>query len=153
MSVPARNADLPRRDPPSSAPGDVDPQETAAQRSAKGWVHQFVRTLKTYRLYEANNPTLTRFIDDLAENLARLTAEHGALTLRFTTDDVQYEGASLYPARSRDDNLAMPFYRDGIRSLTLSPGIVRGEVETLVSAVARVSSLASPDQDLVTILW
>ncbi len=153
MSVPTRNPDLSRSDPPPAPSGAGGDPETAAQRSAKGWVQQFVRTLKTYRLYEANNPTLIRFIDDLAENLARLTEEHGPLTLRFSTDDVQFDGVSMYAARSRDDNLAMPFYRDGIRSLTLSPGIVRSEVDHLVSAVARASTIATADHDLVTLLW
>jgi len=42
------------------------------------------------------------------------------LTFRFVSDDVTCDGESLYPARSRDDNLAYPFHRDGVRGLTLS---------------------------------
>ena len=61
--------------------------------------------------------------------LAQLTQEHGALVLRFTADDVECEGSSLYPARSREDNLALPFHRDGIRTLTFSPGTTARETK------------------------
>src|SRR5262249_42581804 len=96
----------------------ADPADAAAEATIKAtmaWVNQLGRTLKTCRLYDANNPTVVRFREELAVALGRLLDLHGALTLRFTSDDVLLDEASLYPARSRDDNLALPFYRDGIR--------------------------------------
>ncbi|TMQ51248.1 MAG: hypothetical protein E6K73_06245, partial [Candidatus Eisenbacteria bacterium] len=104
------------------------PEQDAAIKAAGGWVAQFARTLKTCRLYDSGNPTAQRFRQELAGSLARILDEHGAMALRFTADDVQCEGVSLYPARSRDDNLALPFYRDGVRGLTFSPGIEPREV-------------------------
>ena len=64
-----------------------------------------------------------------------------------------FQDVSIYPAKSREDNLALPFYQDGIRSLALEPGLLRRELETLLDAILRVTSTTAGDDDLVTLLW
>jgi hypothetical protein len=129
------------------------PEQLAVARAAGVWVNHLARTLKTCRLYDANNPTVIRFREELAQALANVLEEHGTLTLHFTSDDVLCEEESLYPARSRDDNLALPFYRDGIHALTFSAGVAPAEVETLLDAVLQVSGQNAGEDDLVTLLW
>ena len=131
--------------------GTREPDATA--KAVASWVNHLGRTLKTCRLYDGNNPTVIRFREELGAALARLLNEHGAITLRFTDEDLFYEDQSLYPARSRDDNLALAFHRDGIRSLTLSPGIEQRELEQLLDAILQVSGQNFAQDDLVTLLW
>jgi hypothetical protein len=132
-----------------------DPSEPSGSvvRAASAVINHFARTLKTCRLYDAGNPTVVRFREELATAIRRVLEEHGALTFRFTSDDVLYENVSLYPARSRDDNLALPFHRDGIRSLTLEPGFEPREVDALLQAVLQVTGQNPGEDDLVTLLW
>jgi hypothetical protein len=137
----------------SAARRDRESEGTDLSRAAQGWVNQLARTLKTCRLYDANNPTVVRFREDLSSSLRELTETHGPLLLRFTADAVLCGEISVYEARSREDNLAAPFYRDGIRSLNFSPGIEAAEVETLVDQVLRVTSRNASDEDLVTLMW
>jgi len=125
----------------------------AAVKAAAGWVAQFARTLKTCRLYDAANPAVIRFREELTQATNRLLEEHGALTFQFTADDVTCDGQSLYPARSRDDNLAYPFHRDGVRSLTLNPGLEPQELATLVDCTLSATGANLEDGDLVTLLW
>ena len=133
---------------------ETEPKENqAAIKAVAGWVNHLGRTLKTCRLYDANNPTVIRFREELGTALARLLEEHGAITLEFTDEDLLFEQQSLYPARSRDDNLGLAFHRDGIRSLTLSPGIGQDEVEKLLEAILQVSGQNIGQDDLVTLLW
>jgi hypothetical protein len=134
-------------------------QEAAARdpdgiaRVVAAWVNQLGRTLKTCRLYDGNNPTVIRFREELHASLVRLLDEHGDFTLKFSPEDVLFEEQSLYPARSRDDNLALPFHRDGIRGLTFSPGIDTREVDVLLDSVLQVSGQNFGQDDLVTLLW
>lgn len=126
----------------------------ATLKAAAWWVAQLARTLKTCRLYDAANPTVLKFRDELASSAARLTEEHGALALRFESNDVTLDGESLHPARSREDNLAWPFHRDGVRGLTLQPGVEPAEIAALVDAVLAVTGPSREDgDDLVTLLW
>jgi HEAT repeat protein len=132
---------------------ELTPEQAAAARAASAWVQQLARTLKTCRLYDRNNPTVVRFREDLAAALSRMLEEHGAVTLSFTPDDVLCHGVSLYPARSRDDNLALPFYRDGVRTLTFMPGVEPREMESLLDLVLQVTAHTATEDDLVTQLW
>ncbi len=124
-----------------------------AIKAAGSWVTMLARTLKTCRLYDAGNPAVVRFRDELRQATHQLVEAHGALKFRFTRDDVLCGEQSLYPARSRDDNLAYPFHRDGVRSLTLNPGIEPGEVDLLVDSLLAVTGTHLDDGDLVTLLW
>ena len=131
----------------------LTPEQEIAAKAAGVWVNQFARTLKTCRLYDASNPTVSKFRAELAAALHRMLETTGPLELKFSADDVRYESVSLYPARSREDNIALPFFRDGIRAITFTPGIESREVEILVDAVLHVSGPNLVDDDLVTLLW
>lgn len=135
------------------AAADGPSPQDASVKAASVWLNQFARTLKTCRLYDAQNPTVVRFREDLGASLRKLLAEMGPLRYRFTSEDVFYEDVSLYPARSRDDNFALPFYRDGIRSITFERGVDARELGALVDALLRVTGTAESDDDLVTLLW
>jgi hypothetical protein len=136
----------------SRDPG-ADASRDPAVRAAAAWIGQFARTLKTCRLYDPTNPAAVRFREELASALGRMLETHGAVTYKFTADDIYLDDVSLYPAKSRDDNLALPFHRDGIRAVTFSPGIPGREVDAIVDAVLLVTGQAQIEDDLVTLLW
>jgi HEAT repeat protein len=125
----------------------------ATAKAVGAWVNQLGRTLKTCRLYDGNNPTVIKFREELSATLARLLDEHGSIALRFSDEDVLYEEYSLYPARSREDNLALVFHRDGVRGITFSPGIERQEMDRVLDAILHVSGQQAGENDLVTLLW
>ncbi len=147
-AFPMRVGSKPDIERPQSA-AETDP----AVKAAGSWVGQLARTLKTCRLYDANNPTVIRFREELAHSLRKALDETGPWTLRFTSDDVLLDDLSLYPARSREDNLALPFYRDGLRSLTLEPGIEVSEVQAILDGLLQVTGQNLAQDDLVTLLW
>jgi HEAT repeat protein len=136
-----------------AATPEITHEQEALAKAAGAWVVQFARTLKNCRLYDARNPNVARFREQLGVALGRLLEEHGSVTLRFTSDDVLCEGVSLYPAKSRDDNVALPFYRDGVRAVTLAPGVTPSELDALVDAVLATTGQNDAQDDLVTLLW
>lgn len=132
--------------------GNSDSAEAARQAAA--WVQSLARTLKTWRLYDEQNPTVLQFRSQLTESLCAWLEAHGALTLRFTAETISLGDTVLHRAQSRDDQLSLVFFRDGIQSLTFSPGIERDELDVFLATVVRMSSRGrSEDEDLVTLLW
>ena len=129
------------------------PQQAALVEAASAWTARLARTLKSCRLYDRGNPTVLRLREELSDSLVRLLEEHGPLTLRCTSSDVFCGEASVYPARSREDNLGMPFFRDGIRNVLFLPGVAPREVDALVDALLLVTGRNGGDADLVTLLW
>lgn len=130
-----------------SAPDAALVQEVAA------WVGQLARTLKTCRLYDEANPTVVRFREELTSSLTALIARSGPLRLEISPNQLSYAGAEVHVGRSRDDNLAGVLHRDGIRLLTLEPGIDAREVESLVDQLLQVTGPSPGEDDLVTLLW
>ena len=128
-------------------------EELAAIKAATAWISLLSRTLKTCRLYDGANPTVARFRDELSASLNHLTEVHGSLHFKITSEDLLYDETSMYPAKSRDDNLALPFYRDGIHAITFHPGVERRETDSVVDALLKVTGQNAGDDDLVTLLW
>ncbi|MCE9627588.1 MAG: hypothetical protein K8R56_06710, partial [Candidatus Eisenbacteria bacterium] len=145
-------------EPLDSTPGSLTRAKSTASldpavKAAALWLHMFSRTLKTCRLYDAGNPTVQRFRDELVRSLGETLAAHGAMTYRFTAEEVTCDGQPVYTARTRDDNLAFAFYRDGVRGLTLQPGMADRECLAIVDAVLGVTGQNLDGDDLVTLLW
>lgn len=148
--------DRDRMVPPASsghAPGAEPVAKDPALKAAGQWLNLFARTLKTCRLYDSGNPAVQKFREELTSALELMLHQHGEVTYRFAAEDVTYEGQSLYSARSREDNLAFAFFRDGLRALTLRPGITPEECLAIVDAVLSVTGQNLDDDDLVTLLW
>lgn len=130
-----------------------NPDQEAAAKVAASWLNQFARTLKTCRLYDAKNPTVVRFREELGSSLRKALNAEGTLEYSFTSDDVKYGDVSLYPASEHDDNLALAFYRDGIRTIVIKPGIEQRELDAFIDSVLRVTGQNDGNDDLVTLLW
>jgi hypothetical protein len=134
--------------PPAASPPDPKSAALAA------WLGQFSRTLKTCRLYDARNPNTIRFREELGTQLEALLEAHGAFRLEFSAHRVACDGRIVLAAREREENFAMPFYRDGLRTLTFNPGVETAELDLLVDLVLRVTARsAGSGDDLVTLLW
>ena len=118
------------------------------------WLGHFLRTLKTCRLYDARNPNTIKFREDLGAQMTALLETHGAFKLEFAASEIHCDGHVVMAGRTREDNLAMPFYRDGLRTLTFTPDTEPRELEVVLDLVLRVTSRANNgSEDLITLLW
>ena len=60
----------------------------------------------------------------------------------------------MLPASARGDGLAWQFYKDGLRRLTLLPGVETDEIVRFLEVVNRARLLATDaGDDLLTLLW
>lgn len=117
------------------------------------WIGQLVRALKTSRLYDEANPTVVRVREELAAVLTSLLAARGAFHLQVSAHALSLSGHELPSTRPGDENLAAVLHRDGIRVLTLEPGIDARELDALVDLILQVTGPTAGDDDLVTLLW
>jgi hypothetical protein len=138
---------------PSADPTSEPTPDAPFPRAVAGWLQQLSRTVKTCRLYDPANPTVVNFRRDLAASLDACLREHGPIQLVFSPQGISLGEIPLYTARTREDNLAIPFFRDGIRALTITPGIAPREVDALVDALLQTTRREGDDADLVTLLW
>lgn len=137
-----------------SADSEVrDPVDAAVVQEVAAWVGQLARTLKSSRLYDPANPTVVRFREELIGSLEALLSRRGPVRLDVSSNTLSYGNQPVHVGRTRDDNLAAVFHRDGIRSLTFEPGIEPRELDSLLEQVLQVTGPSAGDEDLVTLLW
>jgi hypothetical protein len=127
--------------------------DPSATREVAAWVTLLLRTIKTCRLYDAANPNVARFRQELTDATGHLLDRHGALRIDMHSSAMTWQEQPVFESHSRDDNLAGTFHRDGVRALTFLPGMAAEEVQSLLDLLLRVTGPAHGDDDLVTLLW
>lgn len=138
---------------PAAEPREEARPSSAAARALAEWFQQLARAAKTSRLYDPANPAVATLRRDLAAALDALLKEHGSVEVTFTPESISAGETPLYLARSREDNLALPFFRDGIRAMTIHQGMDAREVGALLDAILQATQRGGEDLDLVTLLW
>jgi hypothetical protein len=121
-------------------------------------VEDLLRTMskaqRALQMYLPNNPVYHRSVEQLADAFAPVWGVTGRLVLEIEENDIKWDGASVLPSAARGDGLAWQLYKDGLRRLTLLPGVESEEVVRFLEVVNRARLLA-PDagDDLLTLLW
>ncbi|HEY2955622.1 MAG TPA: HEAT repeat domain-containing protein [Candidatus Eisenbacteria bacterium] len=140
---------------------DLSPQGQAAA----DWLRRLANALKTSRLYRLDNPLVQQLRDQLSELLLEHLKTFGSWRLSFTASEIHLgEEVLVRPTpidpdrgialvKTPEEVLPYMFYRDGIRSVTLTKGMARRELDVLFDALRVVGVTAHQSDDLVTLLW
>ncbi len=107
------------------------------------------KTLRSLKLYEGQGGLLERQLDELAQKAAAATSD-GEITVRVGSMGLSLAGKPLEKDDKRHPHLFRLFC-DGVRELTLLPGIERKELRALIVLLGKESR--AEDEDMVTRLW
>lgn len=124
-------------------------------RPVKELLQAILKTKRAFEMYPANNPILQKFREDLIRRFGAVLAKEEKLPLMIRQYEIYYKGLPVYHNPEKEDNLALFFYKDGLRELTFSEGLTEDEILDFVDIIrARPeSSVESYDDDMVTLLW
>ena len=122
-------------------------------KSTKALIQTFLQTLKTFRLYEANHPSLSKFIERLRKDFDQYFDEFDSFTLQVAEHRLYYQGKVVYENEDTKESLAFVFFKDGIRELQFSRGLEFKEIVDFLNVVRKSDFLNRMEDDLVTLLW
>jgi hypothetical protein len=122
-------------------------------RSMSAVFRLLAKARKALQLYENDNEIPRRLEESLTAAAGDHLAKWGSCELSVLEAELRLGGATVYRSDGRTDNLAFLLFRDGIRQLVVLPGIDRGELHDLLTALNRVSRGDITDEDLVTMFW
>lgn len=111
------------------------------------------KALRAFQLYDENNPVRQRFVESLRQALVQLWNEVDRLTLSVEEERLILGDQEVYRAENRGDSLAFLFYKDGIREITLLPGLEHAELTRFLGVLQRARKLTPEGDDLLTVLW
>jgi HEAT repeat protein len=131
---------------------------------AADWLRDLARTAKTSRLYAAGNSVVEEARAAFARTSAEAIDSIGGWTFRITPEEILLGDEWIIqpqrrgPARGEIaqkliEQLPFRLYRDGVRELTLLPGILRRDIDALVDALAISWTDRDRADDIVTALW
>lgn len=130
---------------PTPEPVDAGPVEEVLRALAAA--------LRSYRLYERNNPMVDRFVSALRERFLGLWDILPHLRLTIEEHAIRWEQQVVFTPGDSGVDLPFTFYKDGVRELTILPGIEEAEVISLLEVLARAGTLREDEDDLITLLW
>lgn len=124
-------------------------------RQVKELLQTLLKTKRAFEMYPANNPILLKFQEDLIKRFETFFQSEERLTLIVRQYDIHYKGQPVYKCAEKDDNLALFFYKDGLRELTFHKGFAGDEVMDFINVIRSrpETSSESYDDDIVTLLW
>ncbi len=135
----------------------VDIQEEKAieekVKSTKALIQTFLQTLKAFRLYEADHPILSKFLERVRKDFDQYFDEFDSFSLQIGEHRLYYRENVVYENEDVKESLAFVFFKDGIRELQFSRGLEFKEIMDFLHIVRKSDFLNRMEDDLVTLLW
>ncbi|NJD56478.1 MAG: HEAT repeat domain-containing protein [Nitrospirae bacterium] len=122
-------------------------------KAAKEIVQSILRAKKIIRMYPANNPIYVKTIEDCFARFSDYFNYREDLVLKIRQNEISWESEQVYASVEKEENLALFFFKDGLREVTFKRGLSSGEMEDFLKIIAMDFERDIVDDDIVTLLW
>jgi hypothetical protein len=113
-----------------------------------------VKALRAVQLYLPNNPVYQRAVGNLKRGFEPVWEEFVELDLGVQDTDLLWEGEPVLSQPDKGDSVAWVLYKDGVRTITLVPGVEENEIVRFLNTIHKTRTLpADAPDDLLTLLW
>ena len=122
-------------------------------QQAKDLINLFIRTIKAFRLYPANNPTLVGMQEQLFRRFQTYLEMYSSFALEIGEYDFSFKGKIVYEDRELKGSLPFLFFKDGLRELRFMEGIEEDELKGLTDIIIQRDNINEFEDDLITLIW
>jgi hypothetical protein len=116
-------------------------------------MHTFIKTIKAFRLYPPENPSLNELRAQLSRKFQLFLDKYLSFVFQIGEYDLSFKGKILYENKDLQKSLAFRLYKDGLRELRFMKGLEEGEVQALIDILKRVDRINQLEDDLITLMW
>src|SRR4030065_1647929 len=95
---------------------------------ARDLTSAFIKAIKAFRFYPADNPTLKGFRDQLLKKFQFLLNKNQSFVVQVGEYDLSFKGKILYENRDVHTSLAFSLYKDGLREIRFMKNLEEREV-------------------------
>ncbi len=122
-------------------------------RLARDILQSLIKSKKTLRMYPQNNPVYVKTLEDLYARFGDFFHFKGDLTFKINQHSIFHDSEEIYQNPEKDDNIALFFFKDGLRELTFRQGLLLEELESFMKIIAMDFDREAVDDDVVTLFW
>jgi hypothetical protein len=125
---------------------------TADGKAAAALVTALAKAARAFTLYDPGNAIVRSFLVDYHQKAVAAT-EGGTVVLDVEAFRIVREGEIVYEEEDREKSLSFRLFRDGVRRVVLSRGVVFPELLHLLEILAvRYTGVRQQEDDIVTLL-
>ncbi|HMK49785.1 MAG TPA: hypothetical protein VK435_07015, partial [Thermodesulfovibrionales bacterium] len=104
-------------------------------REAKDLLQNIIKAKKTLRMYPENNPVYSKTLQESHLKFNTFFDYKDAFTLRIKQNSILYDSEQVYYSSEKEDNLALFFFKDGLRELSFKRGLSLEELEEFMKII------------------
>lgn len=120
---------------------------------AQNIIQEVLKAKKQLILYPANNPVYIKTFEDTFQKFNRFFEFNDELTLKINPNEIFFSNEKIYENPHKDDNLALFFFKDGLRELTFIKDFTREEFKDFMTILNTDFENVAINDDVVTLLW
>jgi hypothetical protein len=120
---------------------------------AKEVVQNIIKSKKNLRMYPENNPIYIKTVDTAYDTFNDILDYRDEISFKIKQLEIIHDGEQVYYKPDKDDNLALFFFKDGIRELTFKNGLTKEELEDFLKIIMIDFDTEVEDDDVVTLMW
>jgi HEAT repeat protein len=122
-------------------------------KEAKDILQNIIKAKKTFRMYPQNNPIYMKTLEEAFTRFKNFFVYKDNYILHIKHNSILYDTEEIYQSTEKEDNLALFFFKDGLRELTFMRGLSREELEIFLRILSLDFDRDVVDDDIVTLLW
>ncbi len=117
------------------------PDQEVDTAAVENLMQVLVKGLRALQLYLPNNPIYQKAAENIRNAFEPVWEECAELNLLITESEFKWEDAVVLSQPDRADSVPWVLFKDGVRFLTLSPGIEDEEIVQLLDVLHKARSL------------
>ena len=122
-------------------------------KAARDIVQAILKSKKIIRMYPANNPIYVKTLEDSYARFKDYFDYREELVFKIKQNEINWDAEPVYVNPEKEDNLALFFFKDGLRELTFKRGLSGEEMEEFLKIISMDFEREVVDDDIVTLLW
>ncbi len=127
--------------------------ESDAGRAICKALQAVARAARAFLFYDPSNDAVTAFLEEMRQQLSQ-ALRHGDMVLVIRPWQILKGDEVVYRDQDRERSLSFRLYRDGVRQLTIKPGLSWDEAVRLLGVFSvRYTGVRQQEDDIVTLLW
>ncbi len=122
-------------------------------RLAKDIVEGIHKGKKMLKMYPQNNPIYIKTFEGIYSKFENFFELYNEISLQIHHNEISFNNEQIYYSQEKENNLALFFFKDGIREITFLKGFTREECEDFIKILNTDFENIALDDDVVTLFW
>jgi HEAT repeat protein len=120
---------------------------------ARDLMNIFVKTIKAFRIFPPENPSLVGFRELLFRKFQFFLKRYHVFSFKIGEYEFSFNNRVMYENKDLKGSLAFFLYKDGLREFRFLEGLEEWEIQGFLDIIKRGDQVNKQEDDLVTMIW